>query len=54
MNAKPDLEQKVRTNRLLMSDSLIREGKYPDIAQFGRFFRFCHSGRFVCRLEVVC
>jgi predicted DNA-binding transcriptional regulator YafY len=29
VKSKPDLEQKVRTNRILAIDRLIREGKYP-------------------------
>jgi predicted DNA-binding transcriptional regulator YafY len=33
VKAKLDLEQKVRTNRLLMIDNLIREEKYPNTAK---------------------
>jgi hypothetical protein len=34
VKAKLDLEQKVRTNRLLMIDPLIRKGKYPNTGKF--------------------
>jgi TolB-like protein len=40
VKSKPDLEQKVRTNRILSIDRLIREGKYPT------------TNKLACKLEV--